>query len=125
MRPILETEHIHPAIHDKLGGDQTLVNEVKKAIAEHPVVVVGMRQNPVVKAARKLLDEKGVAYEYLEYGSYFSMWRERLAIKMWTGLQTFPQIFVAGTLVGGHSDLKALFDSGDASSLHDALAAQG
>lgn len=113
MRPILDTANIHPAIHDKLGGDQTLVNEVKQAIADHPVVVVGMRQNPVVKAARKLLDEKGVAYEYLEYGSYFSMWRERLAIKMWSGMVTFPQIFVAGTLVGGHSDLKALIESGD------------
>ena len=119
MRTILDNAHVHPAIQSKLGGDQTLVNEVKKAIAEHPVVVVGMRQNPVVKAARKLLDEKGIPYEYLEYGSYFSMWRERLAIKMWTGFVTFPQIFIAGTLVGGHSDLKALFESGDAAALHD------
>jgi glutaredoxin len=115
MRPILEEQNIHPSIAKKVGGDQTLVNEVKAAINENPVVIVGMRQNPVCKAAKKLLDEKGVAYEYLEYGSYFSMWRERLAIKMWTGFITFPQIFVAGTLVGGHSDLKALIESGDES----------
>ena len=32
--------------------------------------------------------------------------RERLAIKMWSGWPTYPQIFIKGTLVGGASDLK-------------------
>lgn len=113
MRPILELEHIHPAIHAKLGGQHRYVNEVKAAVEANTVVVVGMKQNPVCKAACKLLTSKGVEFTYLEYGSYFSLWRERLAIKMWTGFATFPQIFVAGTFIGGHSDLKELFENGD------------
>jgi len=113
MRPILEQNLIHPAIHAKLGGDQSLLNEVKDAISHNGVVVVGMKQNPVVKSTRKLLDEQQVDYLYLEYGSYLSKWRERLAIKMWSGFATFPQIFIDGVLIGGYTDLKALVDAGE------------
>ncbi|WP_320824313.1 glutaredoxin [Reinekea sp.] len=113
MRPILDQNLIHPAIHAQLGGDQSLLNNVKDAIGRHPVVVVGMKQNPVVKSTRKLLDEQQVDYCYLEYGGYLSKWRERLAIKMWTGFVTFPQIFINGVLMGGYTDLKALVDAGE------------
>src|SRR5438046_10541438 len=57
-----------------------------------------MRQNPFPKKARKLLDEAGLAYKYLEYGSYLGEWRRRLALKMWTGWPTFPMVFVKGVL---------------------------
>ena len=52
-------------------------------------------------------------YLYLEYGSYFSQWRPRGALKMWTGWPTFPMVFVKGTLVGGATDLQALIASGE------------
>jgi glutaredoxin-related protein len=110
---------VHPAIHKKLGGDQSLLAEVQDAIGKYPVVVVGMKQNPFVKKARRLLVDRGVEFHYLEYGSYFSMWRARLGIKMWSGFQTFPQIFVAGTLIGGLTDLKKLLAEDD-----NALSAQ-
>ena len=35
-----------------------------------PDRVVGMRMNPFPKKARRLLDAAGLAYKYLEYGSY-------------------------------------------------------
>lgn len=111
MRPILQQQFIHSAIENRLGGKQTLVNEAKKAITENDVVIVGMRQNPAVKTARKLLSDRNIEFKYLEYGSYFSMWRPRLSIKMWTGFVTFPQIFVGGMLVGGSSDLKKLIEN--------------
>lgn len=82
-------------------------------VAEHDVVVVGMAQNPHPPKARKLLATKGIPFVYLEYGSYFSQWRRRTALKMWTGWPTFPMVFVKGTLVGGASDLAKLADSGD------------
>ncbi|HEX7666296.1 MAG TPA: glutaredoxin domain-containing protein, partial [Polyangiaceae bacterium] len=34
--------------------------------------------------------------------SYFSEWKRRLAIKLWSGWPTFPQVFVKGTLIGGN-----------------------
>ncbi len=113
-RPILDESHIHPAIRDKMATSrQDLVREVQSALAAHAVVVVGMGMNPMPKKARKLLDAAGVAYHYLEYGNYFNTWRNRNALKMWTGWPTFPMVFVKGTLVGGADDVEKLLASGE------------
>ena len=113
-RPILDEAHIHPAIRDKVATNRMdYVREVQAAIAAHPVVVVGMRQNPAPKKARRALDASGIAYKYLEYGSYISEWRMRGALKMWTGWPTFQMVFVKGTLVGGADDLAKLIESGE------------
>jgi monothiol glutaredoxin len=89
-----------------------VVQEVSRAIAAHDVVVVGMAQNPFVRGVRKALDAAGIAYAYLEYGSYVSEWRKRLAIKMWSGWPTFPQVFVKGVLVGGEELTRAAIADG-------------
>ena len=113
-RPVLDEAHIHPAIRDKIATHHAdIVTEVQAAIASHPVVVVGMAQNPMPKKVRKALDAAGVAHHYLEYGSYFNTWRRRNALKMWTGWPTFPMVFVKGTLVGGAQDLQRLIESGE------------
>lgn len=114
QRPILDVAHIHPAIRVAVAQErQNLVHEVQAALVANPVVVVGMRQNPVCKKACRALAAQGVAYKYLEYGSYLSMWRARNALKMWTGWPTFPMIFVQGVLVGGADDLNRLIASGE------------
>lgn len=87
------------------------VKEVEAAVAGNKYVIVGMKQNPVVKKAKKLLDDKGIQYKYLEYGSYLSMWKPRLAIKLWSGWPTFPMVFSDGKLVGGCRELKASFET--------------
>ena len=113
-RALLEESRIHPAIRDKIANHQSaIVREVQTAVAAHPVVVVGMAMNPFPRKARRLLDEAGVAYHYLEYGSYLSTWRPRNALKMWTGWPTLPMVFVHGTLVGGANDLQKLIASGE------------
>ncbi len=94
------------------GFHRSVVDEVAHAVERDPVVVVGMAQNPVVRAARRALDEAGVAFTYLEYGSYLSAWKPRLAIKMWSGWPTFPQIFVQGVLIGGNAELQAALADG-------------
>ena len=114
MRKILDEERIHPAIRDAIAGSHgDIVREVEAAVAGNDVVVVGMKQNPVVKQARKALASRKIAYTYLEYGSYFSDWRRRNALKMWTGWPTFPMVFVKGVLIGGASDLAKLIESGE------------
>ena len=113
-RPILDETHIHPAIRSKVAGhQQAMVQEVIAASRGNDVVVVGMGLNPFPKKACKALDMIDQPYKYLEYGNYFNTWRERNALKMWTGWPTFPMVFVKGTLVGGASDLKALIESGE------------
>ena len=79
-----------------------------QAIAQHDTVVVGMAHNTEVTRVRKALEMAGLKPFYLEYGSYFSQWRRRNALKMWTGWPTFPMVFHKGVLLGGHKDTKAL-----------------
>ncbi|MDH4480333.1 MAG: glutaredoxin domain-containing protein [Rhodoferax sp.] len=113
-RPVLSESDIHPAIRKAVETHHhEIVDEVKVAIAAHPVVVVGMSLNPMPKKARAALVKAGVAHEYLEYGSYFNTWRKRNALKMWTGWPTFPMVFVKGVLVGGATDLETLIASGE------------
>ena len=117
-RPILDETHIHPAIRARIAThEQAIVHEVQHAVARHAVVVVGMAMNPFPRRARRALDRAGVAHHDLSYGSYLSRWRERNALKLWTGWPTFPMVFVKGTLVGGAKDLQRLIASGELKTL--------
>ena len=101
-RPQLDSTRVAPEAHRTISGfHPEIVKEVQRAVAESPVVVVGMAQNPHVKNVRKALEKAGIQFRYIEYGSYFSKWSERLAIKLWSGWPWFPQVFVRGTLIGG------------------------
>ena len=120
-RAILDEAQIHPAARAKVAAQgAAIVKEVQDAVAANAIVVVGMRQNPFPKKARKLLEQAGLAYKYLEYGSYFGGWRRRLALKMWSGWPTLPMVFVKGVLVGGADDLRRLLESGELARGHEA-----
>lgn len=112
QRPHLE-RIATPALDKMKGFHADTIAEIEKALAAHDVVVVGMAQNPYVRKVRHALDEAKVPFHYLEYGSYFSEWKKRLAIKLWSGWPTFPQVFVKGELVGGEELTKAAIASGD------------
>jgi glutaredoxin-related protein len=89
-----------------------VVQKVKDTIRQNDVVVVGMGWNPHVAKARDALREAEIPFEYLELGNYSNMWRERLAIKLWSGFPTFPQVYVKGTLVGGNTDVRTALADG-------------
>lgn len=89
------------------------LREIEDALRAHDVVVVGMAQNPHVKNVRRALDEAKIRFHYLEYGSYLSEWKKRLAIKMWSGWPTFPQVYVKGELIGGEDLTKAAIARGE------------
>ena len=117
-RPILDESRIHPAVRTKVETNRkAIVDEVMAAVAANAIVVVGMGMNPFPRKARAALDKAGQAYKYLEYGNYLNTWRDRGALKMWSGWPTFPMVFVRGTLVGGANDLQALIDSGELKTL--------
>jgi len=122
-RPQLEQRSVAPAALSAMEGFHAdVLREVQEAVRREPLVVVGMAQNPHVRKVRQALDEAGVAYKYLEYGSYFGKWKERLAIKLWSGWPTFPQVFVRGTLIGGEDLTKQAIADG---SLKSSLTASG
>ena len=113
-RTILEEARLHPAIRERVATlNADIVHNVQAAASSNAVLVVGMAGNPVVRRAKRALEAAGIAFHYLEYGSYFSAWRPRSALKMWTGWPTFPMVFVKGTLIGGASDLERLIASGE------------
>ena len=117
-RPRLDDESLAPAALSAMESFQAaVVREVEEAIRRDAVVVVGMAQNPHVKNVRKALAAAGVEFTYIEHGSYFSKWRERLAIKLWSGWPTFPQVFVRGVLIGGEDLTKAALGDGSLKSL--------
>ncbi len=113
-RLVLDEQHLHPAIRSRVAGlHAQTVEDVRRAIAEHAVVVVGMAQNPFVRKVRRALEAAGVAHHDIDYGSYLGQWRRRNALKMWTGWPTFPMVFVRGQLVGGAEDVDRLVGSGE------------
>ncbi len=100
---------------EKFHADVT--DEVEKAVGANDLVVVGMAQNPFVKRARKALEKGGHTFTYLEYGSYLSAWKKRLAIKLWAGWPTFPMVFVKGKLLGGAVDAEKAVEDGSLKTL--------
>jgi monothiol glutaredoxin len=112
-RPTLPADKRSPAAAEAMDKfHRDVVDQVRTAVEKDPVVVVGMAQNPYVKRVRQALTEAGIQFTYLEYGNYFGMWKQRLAIKMWSGWPTFPQVYVRGTLLGGFDDTRKALDDG-------------
>jgi len=106
-RPVLDSAHLAPKALERVTHfHEDVVRHVRDTIAQNDVVVVGMAQNPHVRKVRNALTAANIPFTYIEYGSYVSEWRKRLAIKLWSGWPTFPQVFVKGTLIGGQ-DLTA------------------
>jgi len=114
QRPLLPEDRVDPAIREAMASNhRDIIDEVEAAVSANEVVVVGMKQNPFPRRARKALTAAGIKFHYLEYGSYFSTWRRRTALKIWSGWPTFPMVFVKGVLVGGAEDVQKLLDSGE------------
>ena len=113
MEPSRRTAKHSPEVAQKIADyHRTVVDDVAAAVETHKVVVVGMAQNPFVKRARKALTGANIPFTYLEYGSYLSKWKERLALKLWASFPTFPMVFVDGALAGGATDIEKLIEAG-------------
>ena len=112
-RATLSADKRTPAVAEATANfHRDVVDQVRTAVERDPVVVVGMAQNPFVKRVRQALTQAGIQFTYLEYGNYFGMWKQRLAIKMWSGWPTFPQVYVRGVLIGGFEDTRKALDDG-------------
>ena len=74
------------------------------------VEIYTTRTCPFCIAAKRLLDQKGVAYEETDVGA-----NPELRVAMMqraNGRRTVPQIFIAGQSIGGCDDLHALDHAG-------------
>ena len=107
MRKTLNDEQIPPTMRDQINSFHAdIVSEVDAAVQTNRIVVIDMKYNDAVWQAHKNLTKADLEFKYIEYGSYTSMWRKRLALKMFTCWPTFSMIFVDQQSIGGNSDLK-------------------
>ena len=112
-RLLLSDEHKTAAVRAQMAKFHAeVVDEVRRTVESDALVVVGMAQNPHVKKARAALKAANIKFTYLEYGSYTKLWKPRLAIKLWSGYPTFPQVFVRGVLIGGNRELQTMIADG-------------
>lgn len=112
-QPRLLLANTAPAAQQVIASfHRDFVEEVIAAVQAHRVVVVGMAQNPFVGKAHKALKAAGIAFHAINHGSYLGGYKRRLAVKMWSGYPTFPQVFVDGTLICGFTDVEAAIKSG-------------
>ncbi len=100
------------ALADMEAFHSDRLKEIQRAVAEHDVVVIGMALNSACGKAVKALEGAGHKVHYIEIGGYLSKWRERLAIKLWSGWPLYPQVFVKGTLIGGRDRTVAALADG-------------
>ncbi len=104
----------HPLADARIAAfHPDIVKQVADAVAAHPIVVVGMAWNPNCPRGVKALEAAGHKVEYIEFGSYASAWKQRLALKLWAGWPTFPQVYVKGQLIGGADQAEAAIKSGE------------
>ncbi len=106
MRKVLQNSQLSAVAQSAIVNfHPALVQQIENAIQKNNYVVVGMALNPHCSRACKALDQKQLKYEYIEVGGYLSKWKERLALKMWSGWPTYPIVFSKGQLLGGCNDL--------------------
>lgn len=114
MRTTLGNDKLTPEAAAAISSFHAdVVNDIIKAVESNSIVVVGMALNPFCKKACQSLTEAKTEFKYIEIGGYLSKWKERLAIKLWSGWPTYPQVFVNGKLVGGADDLKKFIAAGN------------
>ncbi|MDG2107617.1 MAG: glutaredoxin 3 [Woeseiaceae bacterium] len=78
------------------------------------VVVYGSSSCPYCDAARMLLNQKAVVFEYI---AITNDPLRRQEMQKRSGRQTIPQIFIGNTSIGGFEELLALDKSGELNKL--------
>ena len=67
-RPLLPESRVDPAIREVIAANhRDVIDEVEAAIAAHAVVVVGMKQNPFPRRARKALSAGRCPFEGMRF----------------------------------------------------------
>jgi glutaredoxin 3 len=79
-----------------------------------PVEVYTTPSCPYCVRAKRLLTERGIAFEEIDVAEDDDL-REDLIRR--TGRRTVPQIFIAGQAIGGYEELAALDASGELATL--------
>ena len=91
---------------------ESLVEDIKKNIAENKIMVYSGTYCPYCDRAKALLTKKGKPFKVIEIdevedGEYINE-----ALAEWSGQETIPNIWINGKHIGGNSDLQDLEKAG-------------
>ena len=92
---------------------QPLIEQLQQEIHSHDIVVVGLAYQPSTQRVIKELNKLDCLTQCIEISPWIGSSEKRLAIKIWSGWPSFPQIFVRGMLIGGELELGNFVASGD------------
>ena len=92
---------------------QSFVEELQCMINNFDIVVIGVQLDPKNRQVSSLLH--GSKHNVKEH--YLRPWlmdkRKKLAVRLWSGWPTFPQIFIRGMLIGGEQELQRAIQNGE------------
>lgn len=78
--------------------------QVRRTIKRHPLVIFGLSYCPWCKKAETLLGASNPAVVLIDGQPHGSMNKTRKTLKRISKMNTFPQIFLKGRLLGGFTD---------------------
>jgi Glutaredoxin and related proteins len=91
---------------DKLPPDLTTL------LTPGKLIIFAIRSCPYCERAKKLLKNKGVAYEYILCDKLGITRDQRNQFLEMTGAKTYPRIFIGSKSIGGYNELKELNSKG-------------
>jgi len=114
-RTILSRSHRFPSVARRFfSGDGTgIAKQVAKLIKEDPVVIFSKSSCPFCQQTKALFDQIRVTYNNLELDQRDDGNEIQEELHRRTGQNTVPNVFIGGQSIGGWTQTKSLFDSGE------------
>ncbi|XP_032687450.1 glutaredoxin-C4-like isoform X2 [Odontomachus brunneus] len=86
---------------------------VEQAIAKESVVIFSKTYCPYCKMAKQVFDSLNKAYMVIELDDREDADEIQTVLGEITGARTVPRVFLNGTCLGGGTDVKKLYESGE------------
>ena len=92
---------------------QPFVEELQCMINNFEIVVVGVQLNSKSRQVSTLLQASEHDFKELYLRPWLMDRRKKLAVMLWSGWPTFPQVFIRGMLIGGEQELRRAIQNGE------------
>ncbi|XP_033211963.1 glutaredoxin-C4-like [Belonocnema kinseyi] len=86
---------------------------VVKAIEENNVVIFSKKSCPFCKMAKDVFKKMDAKFAAIEIDDMDEMSDIQDVLGEMTGARTVPRVFLKGKFIGGGSDVKSLYESGE------------
>jgi glutaredoxin-related protein len=83
-----------------------LLTSISVSVEKNTCVVITIENGPYTRQILEILKDNGIEVQLIEIGTPFTKIKEREMVKIWSGWDSFPQIYLNGFLLGGYEELK-------------------